>query len=112
MQQEVLLATRRAANRPVIVEEYDLGSIGMAGYDHCLFNKRLVDRLSEDLDKQDAWIRRVQAARLTAEASEPVRRRAAMTNLRAMLLWLGHGMRAEQLSEDDANVNNPPRAAE
>jgi hypothetical protein len=97
--QEVLKVARRAANRPIIVEEYELGRNGLAGYDRCLFNKHLVHRLADDLDKQDAWIRRVQAARHRASVSEPVRIQAARINLRATLRRLGHGMPQDQLQE-------------
>ena len=101
IQEEVLKASRRAANRPIIEEENGLGSIGMAGYDHCLFNKTLLKRLTEDLNKQDAWIRRVQSAHIRAAASIPVRRRAAVSYFRATLARLGHTMRPAQFQDDD-----------
>jgi hypothetical protein len=96
IQQEVQMAARLAANRPVIEDEYGMGTIGLAGYDHCLFNKRLTDRLAEALNKQDAWIRRVQAARIRAAASVPARRQAAVSNLRSILARLGHHLRPNQ----------------
>ena len=101
VQQEVQKAARLAANRPMIEEEYGQGAIGLAGYDACLFNKPLLDRLADPLDKQDAWIRRVQGARRRAAASVPLRRREALERFRLLLAQLGHGLRPEQNEEDE-----------
>jgi len=96
VQQTVLLASRRAANRPVIEDEYGKGPIGLASYDQGLFKTLLSDRLKEALNKQDAWIRRVRAARSRAAASKPVRSKQATTNFRNILSRLGHNLRPDQ----------------
>ena len=88
-------AARKAANRPVIQDEYGQGTIGLEGYDTCLFNKPLAIRLAETLDKQDAWIRRIQAARARAAYIIPIRQQQAMDNLRTLLARLGHQPRLQ-----------------
>ena len=95
VQQEVKKAARRAANRVIIQDEYGQGTIGLEGYDACLFNKPLLVRLSETLDKQDAWIRRIQSARIRAADNIPRRRQQAMDNLRLLLARLGHQPRIQ-----------------
>ena len=84
-----------------------MGPMGLAGYDYCLFNKSLTSRLAELLPLQDAWIRRVQAARIRASVSAPVRRQAAVSNFRTMLSRLGHSMRLDQQPINTVAPPNP-----
>lgn len=88
--QENLLAVTRLKNATTIRDEYGLGSIGLEGFDRCLFNKQMEDRLSAPLFRQDAWIQRVQAARIRAEYNSTNRATRALEQLRSLLIQLRH----------------------
>ena len=99
VQEEVKNAARSVWNKATIRDEYGLGVIGLAGYDTCLFNKLLVDRLKDTLSHQEAWIRRVQAARIRAQDSLPQRQQRALENFRQLLTQLGHAPRQSNETE-------------
>jgi hypothetical protein len=91
--QENLEAEEKEKNRVTIRNEYGMGTIGLEGYDRCLFNKPLVDRLEAPLFQQNAWIRRVQAARIRAQYNPTNRAANALENLRRLLTQLRHAPR-------------------
>ena len=101
MQEEVKTAARKRKNKITIEDEYGLGVMGLEGYDHCLFNKPMADRLKDHLSRQEAWIRRVQAARIRARDSLPQRQHRALENFRQLLTRLGHTPRQPESSKEE-----------
>jgi hypothetical protein len=104
VQDEVRMAARRLRNKATLQEEYGLGVVGLAGYDQCLFNKSLADRLKDHLSRQEAWIRRVQAARIRARDSLPQRQQRALENFRRILTRLGHTPRLPEVKEEEPST--------
>ena len=88
--QENQQAIQRLANQGIIRDEYGQGTIGLEGFNRCLFNKSMDDRLSAPLFRQEAWIRRVRAARSRAEYNSTNRTSRALENLRSLLIQLRH----------------------
>ena len=88
--QDNLEAAQRRTNQALIREEYIKGAAGLEGFDRCLFHKPLEDRLSAPLMSQNAWVRRIQAARIRAEYNETSRAARALENLRRLLTQLRH----------------------
>jgi hypothetical protein len=91
--QENQEAWQRLANQTIIRDEYGQGTIGLEGYDRCLFNKPMANRLEAPLFNQEAWIRRVQAARVRSEHNSTNRAARALENLRLLLTQLRHAPR-------------------
>ena len=66
-------------------EEYGLGPIGLEGYDACLFHVPLATRLLAPMFRQEAWIHRIQAARIRAAANDEHQEQLAFWNFHVLL---------------------------